>query len=38
MAEELKPGNSYWIPIENVVTGRYKIRDKIEGPEFEELL
>jgi len=37
MGETFEPGESYWLPLDQVVTGNFGLRDKIEGPELEEL-
>ena len=35
--EKLEPGKSYYLPIDQVITGPFQLRDEIGGESFEEL-
>ena len=37
MIELFEPGKSYWLPLDQVIPDEFVFREKIEGPEFEEL-
>ena len=37
MGEQFEQGKSYWLPLDQVNAEAFRIREKIGGPEFEEL-